>query len=59
MTKFEHHSEREKKSVILFNLNSHLDLNVFFFHQVKAVLEHGIEEYNKDFPRLRITLYDV
>lgn len=27
--------------------------------QVQAVLEHGVEEYNKDFPRLKITLYEV
>ena len=26
---------------------------------MQAVLSHGIEEYNKDFPRLRITLYEV
>lgn len=32
--------------------------NVTDIKKVKAVLEHGIEEYNKDFPRLRITLYD-
>ena len=23
------------------------------------MLEHGIDEYNKDFPRLKITLYEV
>ena len=27
--------------------------------QVQAVLEHGVEEYNKDFPRVKITLYEV
>lgn len=32
---------------------------VFNDVQVRAVLEHGIDEYNKDFPRIKITLHDV
>ncbi|XP_015758877.1 PREDICTED: dynein beta chain, ciliary-like [Acropora digitifera] len=32
--------------------------NITDIRKVKAVLEHGIDEYNKDFPRLRITLYN-
>lgn len=32
--------------------------NITDIAKVKAVLEHGIDEYNKDFPRLRITLYN-
>ncbi|XP_066025345.1 uncharacterized protein [Pocillopora verrucosa] len=32
--------------------------NVSDMAKVQAVLEHGIEEYNKDFPRLKITLYE-
>ncbi|XP_020627063.1 dynein beta chain, flagellar outer arm-like isoform X2 [Orbicella faveolata] len=39
------------------------DVHLLFRHitdmrKVQAVLEHGVEEYNKDFPRLKITLYE-
>ena len=40
----------------LFGDNIKSSFNVV---QVQAVLEHGLEEYNKDFPRLKITLYEV